>query len=72
MRLLNRSTRRLNLSEAGGVYYERCTRILAEIQDAEAEVGVLQASPRGLLRIAVPVTFGVLHIAPAVSDYGSK
>jgi DNA-binding transcriptional LysR family regulator len=51
------------------VYYERCTRILADIQDAEAEVGVLQASPRGLLRIAVPVTFGVLHVAPAVSDY---
>jgi DNA-binding transcriptional LysR family regulator len=69
VRLLNRSTRRLNLTEAGGVYYERCTRILADIQDAEAEVGVLQASPRGLLRIAVPVTFGVLHVAPAVSDY---
>jgi DNA-binding transcriptional LysR family regulator len=72
VRLLNRSTRRLNLTEAGGVYYERCTRILADIQDAEAEVGVLQASPRGLLRIAVPVTFGVLHVAPAVSDYMTR
>src|SRR6516165_4671784 len=40
VRLLNRSTRRLNLTEAGGIYYERCARILADIQDAEAEVGV--------------------------------
>jgi len=72
VRLLNRSTRRLNLTEAGNVYYERCTRILADIQDAEAEVGVLQASPRGLLRVAAPVTFGVLHIAPAVSDYMTR
>jgi DNA-binding transcriptional LysR family regulator len=72
VRLLNRSTRRLNLTEAGGIYYERCTRILADIQDAEAEVGVLQASPRGLLRVAAPVTFGVLHIAPAVSEYMTR
>ena len=69
VRLLNRSTRRLNLTEAGGIYYERCARILADIRDAEAEVGVLQASPRGLLRVAAPVTFCVLHVAPAVSEY---
>jgi len=72
VRLLNRSTRRLNLTEAGGIYYERCTRILADIQDAEAEVGVLQASPRGLLRVTAPVTFGLLHIAPAVSEYMAR
>ena len=72
VRLLNRSTRRLNLTEAGGIYYERCTRILTDIQEAEAEVGVLQASPRGLLRVTAPVTFGVLHIAPAVSEYMAR
>jgi len=71
-RLLNRSTRRLNLTEAGGVYYQRCTEILADIQDAETEVGALQTSPRGLLRLAAPVTFGVLHMAPAVSDYMTR
>src|SRR5262245_57372387 len=69
VRLLNRSTRRLNLTEAGGVYYQRCTQILADVQDAETEVGALHASPRGLLRVAAPVTFGVLHLAPAFSDY---
>jgi DNA-binding transcriptional LysR family regulator len=72
VRLLNRSTRRLNPTEAGGIYYEHCTRILADILDAEAEVGLLQAFPRGLLRVAAPVTFGVLHIAPAVSDYMTR
>jgi DNA-binding transcriptional LysR family regulator len=72
VRLLNRSTRRLNLTQAGGIYYERCTRILADIQEAEAEVGVLQASPRGLLRVTAPVTFGVLHIASAVGEYMAR
>src|SRR5215469_13188398 len=69
VRLLNRSTRRLHLTEAGGGYYERCSRILAAVEEAEAEATTLQASPRGLLRIASPVTFGVQQIAPAISDY---
>src|SRR5262245_33148825 len=72
VRLLNRSTRRLNLTEAGGIYYERCVRILADVQEAETEVGVLQLSPRGVLRVAAPVTFGVLHLAPAVSEYVTR
>jgi len=72
VRLLNRSTRRLHLTEAGGGYYERCNQILAAIEEAEAEATTLQASPRGLLRIASPVTFGVQHIAPAVSDYMTR
>jgi hypothetical protein len=50
-------------------YYARCKQILADIEEAEAEANLLQATPRGLLRVAAPVTFGVLHIAPAASDY---
>jgi DNA-binding transcriptional LysR family regulator len=72
VRLLNRSTRRLHLTEAGGSYYERCNQILAAIEEAEAEATTLQATPRGQLRIASPVTFGVLHIAPAVGDYMTR
>ena len=69
VRLLNRTTRRLHLTEAGRNYYARCTSILADIDEAEAEANLLQATPRGLLRIAVPVTFGIKHLSPAVGDY---
>ena len=69
VRLLNRSTRRLHLTEVGDGYYARCTHILAEIDEAEAEANALQASPRGQLRVAVPVTLGVRHIAPAIGAY---
>ena len=72
VRLLNRSTRRLHLTEPGNLYYERCRKILADIEETEAQANSLQASPRGLLRIAVPVTFGVRHIAPAVSEYMTR
>jgi DNA-binding transcriptional LysR family regulator len=71
-RLLNRTTRRLHLTEVGSSYYARCTGILADIDEAEAEASSLQVTPRGLLRIAAPVTFGVRHIAPAVSDYMTR
>ena len=69
VRLLNRSTRRLHLTEAGSGEYGRCKQILADIGEAEAEANLLQTTPRGLLRVAAPVTFGVLYIAPAASDY---
>jgi DNA-binding transcriptional LysR family regulator len=69
VRLLNRSTRRLHLTEAGNGYYARCRQILAEIEEAEAQANALQALPRGHLRLAVPVTFGLKNIAPVVSAY---
>jgi DNA-binding transcriptional LysR family regulator len=69
VRLLNRTTRRLHLTEVGSNYYARCTSILADIDEAEAEANSLQATPRGLLRIAAPVMFGIKHLSPAVGDY---
>lgn len=72
VRLLNRTTRHLHLTEAGSNYYARCSSILANIEEAEAEANSLQAAPRGLLRMTVPVTFGVRHIAPAIDDYMTR
>ena len=69
VRLLNRSTRRLSLTQAGEGYYARCMHILAAIDEAEAQANALDTMPRGLLRVAVPVTFGVRHIAPVVSEF---
>ncbi len=68
-RLLNRTTRRVSLTEVGRVYYERCTQIMAEIAETEDAVGALQARPRGRLRVNAPVSFGVLHLAAAVTLY---
>ena len=72
VRLLNRSTRRLHLTEAGSGYYARCKQILADVEEAEAQANALQATPRGVLRVATPVTFGVRQIAPAVSAYMAR
>ena len=69
VRLLNRTTRRMHLTEAGAAYHARCAHILSEIEEAEAEAGVQQAAPSGLLRITGPLTFGEQHLGPAISDY---
>jgi DNA-binding transcriptional LysR family regulator len=68
-RLLNRTTRRLALTEVGQAFYERSARIVAEAEDAELAVSSLQAVPRGTLRINAPVSFGALHLAPALADF---
>lgn len=59
-RLLQRTTRSLGLTDAGRVYFERCARIVAEVEEAEHAVLELQAAPRGLLRASVPLSFGIL------------
>ncbi len=68
-RLLNRTTRRLSLTEEGRIYFENCRRILAEIEDAEAAVGQQQTTPSGLINVTAPVRFGELHVAPAINAY---
>lgn len=65
-RLLNRTTRRVGLTEVGTDYYERCRRIAAEVEAAEQAVTHLHATPRGRLKVAAPVSFGALHLAPAL------
>lgn len=69
VRLLNRSTRRLSLTEAGQAYYDRCVRILADIEETEDAVASLHTEPRGLLRVNAPMTFGTLHLAPAIAAF---
>ena len=68
-RLLNRTTRRLTLTEVGASFYERCQRIVAEAEEAEQTVSEMRGAPRGLLRLNAPMSFGQLHIAPAVADF---
>jgi DNA-binding transcriptional LysR family regulator len=68
-RLLQRTTRRLSLTESGRALYERSRRALASIEEAEQEIGRLQGEPRGTLRISAPVYFGVHHLTPLLSEY---
>ncbi len=68
-RLMNRTTRSLSLTAAGRGFYERCSQILEEIEEAERAVMQLQTEPRGLLRMSVPLSFGTRWIAPAVADF---
>ena len=69
VRLLNRTTRHVSATEVGQNFYERCLRILSEVEDAEGVAGELQAAPRGLLRVTAPVSFGTRQLAPAIADY---
>jgi DNA-binding transcriptional LysR family regulator len=68
-RVLHRTTRRQTLSDVGRLYYERCKQALASIEFAEASASELQASPRGLLRMTAPVSFGTHGLVPALSQY---
>tara|TARA_R110001592_G_scaffold72078_1_gene219956 strand:- start:542 stop:1447 length:906 start_codon:yes stop_codon:yes gene_type:complete len=68
-RLLNRTTRKLSLTEVGKVFYEHTRLGLQEIEDAESEVTRLQDKPRGVLKINAPMSFGVLYIAPALANF---
>ena len=63
VRLLNRTTRRIHLTEAGERYVQQAQQILSDIDDMESQAGDLQAQARGLLRIAAPVSFASLHLA---------
>ncbi|SNU37797.1 putative transcriptional regulatory protein [Klebsiella grimontii] len=69
VRLLQRSTRRLSLTDAGERYYERCKVILEVLEDANREASDVQKTPKGLLRVAAPVAFGAMHLGRIVSRY---
>jgi DNA-binding transcriptional LysR family regulator len=66
-RLLNRTTRRQSLTEVGRIYYDRCKRLLAEVDAVDSSMSQLQAAPRGTLRITASVTFGTRRLAPALA-----
>ena len=68
-RLLHRTTRSLTLTEAGRDYFDRVTRILADVEEANRSVSHLQAAPRGRLRVNAPMSFGIRHLAPALPDF---
>ena len=69
VRLLNRTTRQIHLTEAGTSYHQRAQQVLHDIDDMESQIGDLQTEARGVLRISAPVSFAIRHMAPLLSEF---
>jgi DNA-binding transcriptional LysR family regulator len=68
-RLLNRTTRRVSLTESGRAFYERAVQLLADLGEAEQEASSAAVVPRGTIRLTTAVNFGVRHVAPAIAEF---
>jgi DNA-binding transcriptional LysR family regulator len=69
VRLLNRTTRRLSMTESGQAFYERCVQLLADLEEAEEAVSASAIVPRGTLRITSSISFGVGYLASAIAEF---
>jgi DNA-binding transcriptional LysR family regulator len=72
VRLVNRTTRSLHLTDEGASYYESCSRVLADIEHANASVSAGRQEPRGILRVALPAAFGNQYVAPLVPQFAAR
>ena len=68
-RLLNRSSRKVSLTESGRALHERCANILDDVAEAEAQVATSESQPRGVLRMSLPHSFGLRYVAPLVPEF---
>lgn len=71
-RLLHRTTRRLSLTDAGQDCLLRCRQVLEQVGDLESSAGLRNAEPKGLIRITAAMSFGRLHLAPAIAEYVTR
>jgi len=69
VRLIERTTRRVELTEAGQLYLDRCQRVMEEAEQADILIGALHAEPRGRLRVGAPVQFGRSILAPILGEF---
>ncbi len=69
VRLINRTTRRFSLTETGQAYYERASRIIADLDEADLAAAHVHGTLQGRLKLGAPMSFGILHLAPALSSF---
>jgi len=69
VQLLNRTTRKINLTESGQQYYQHCLHILTDLEEAELSVSSEHAQLKGTIRIAAPLSFGVKHLSPLMNQF---
>jgi len=72
VRLINRTTRQMSLTEAGSAYHERLSRILDELAEADAALAPMGSSPGGVLRVSAPLTFALTQLSPAVPEFMAR
>ncbi len=72
VRLLNRTTRRLSLTESGQAFFDRCVQLLADLEEAEEAVTSAAVVPKGTLRVTSSATFGSRHLAPAIAAFAAR
>ena len=71
-RLLNRTTRRLSLTESGQAFLERAVQVLADLEEAERVAASARERPRGTLKLTCAINFGVRHVAPAIGEFMAR
>ena len=69
IKLLNRTTRKLGLTQAGERFYERCTRVISDAEDAIRDLEDTSQGAHGLIRVSTAMSFGRLHLLPAIADF---
>jgi DNA-binding transcriptional LysR family regulator len=69
VQLIKRTTRQMKLTDSGRSYYERAIRILADLEESEQAVRQEHGNLSGVLRVAAPLTFGLLHLGPAITEF---
>jgi DNA-binding transcriptional LysR family regulator len=72
LRLLHRTTRKIELTEAGQIYYERSKRIVDEARLAHEQLGAMLEQPTGVLRVSLPVDFATLYLTPIIVDFAQE
>lgn len=72
LRLLHRTTRKIELTEAGQIYYERCRRIVDEARLAHEQLGTMLAQPEGMLRVSLPADFAIVILAPFIREFSER
>lgn len=72
LRLLHRTTRKIEPTEAGQIYFERCKRIVEEARLAHEQLGEMLAQPSGMLRVSLPVDFATTFLAPQIAEFARR
>ncbi|WP_394205562.1 LysR substrate-binding domain-containing protein [Shewanella waksmanii] len=70
-KLFHRTTRKVSVTEVGRIYYQHCRQVLDGLDEAERAITNLQTTPRGLLKVTAPVTYGEMTLAPLINDFAA-